>query len=456
MGAPSFINPIIQAYSAGRAHGLERARILQEGQLGQQRIEQESERIKNEKNEHEASLKQASDLAAAARDLQKQQIDLEAEKNTFEQKVKGIDLLGKVATGEIKPVAQTGEQPPQGAFQIPTQEHLGYFSPNDPQAILAHIQAEHEAIAKGQSQGSLPAQQTLLTQQGQQASALQAQEAQARQAQEESRQKFELGENALNRNAQAAIAKSSQGTQYAIANMADQTRKLGYNLEYNPSPEAVGSMIHAFATGQAKPNLNSPQERAAYTVMTQNGFRPLDPKVVSSLQQYEDVNKTFDNMEKLIKENFPTSTIAATANGIRYALPGSGSTDLKNKMGDIGTQVTNIGRFEEGLGGGRILSSQLQNELEGLPKLNQTKKQALEHVANLRQQAQKIVQSAVGGTPPPQIELLNKTYGTQIPKYQSFAKDPTTGHVIGISAGKVYDAQTDQPLSAPPSGGTQQ
>ena len=452
--AVDFINPIIQAYTAGRQHALERARLLQEQQQFGQRQELESKRLIQEHQEKEESLKQASDLAAAARDIQSRQLDMQASENAFKQKLAGIDQLQNVISGKVKPVS-TGPngEPPEGAFQIPGQEKLGYFAPNDPQAILARIEAEAKAKSGGEAAGQLPSRLTEIGAQGEQARQTQGQAQQFQSTEAQKNRDLEISENAKKLAKDEEIAKLSRGTQLSIAGMDNATRLRGQQLEYGGTPEANRAMAIDFATGGAKPNPANPRELNVLAGMQQNGMRPLDSKAAGDFQTYGQAQQTFQKMRDFANKYLPETSAGAALQGIRYSLPGSGSTEAKNALGDLNTQITNVGKFEEGLTGGRILSSQLANETNGWVNLNQTKAEALAHVNNLENQARQTLQSHVAGMPSSQIELINKTYGTSIPekspgyKYQHILADPKTGHQIGSDDGqKWYDVAAGTPI----------
>lgn len=257
------------------------------------------------------------------------------------------------------------------------------------------------------------------------------------------------------------IAQLERSTQQSIAGMTNATHLKVAGMQYTPTPESLQAMVMAGATGQAKLDMKNPQERAAYTTLIDNGFRIPDVKDIDALKQSQALVPLFKKLDDFSDKYLPSedksgSTVAKVKSYVQGKVAGTAfPTDIQNQINEIKAQAMNVGKTIEGLTGGRVTNTQLGLALDAITSPGITKEQAKDRLKNLQDLYVNKQQNVIlGGMKPEQQDLIKKTYGIQEiggavkpgPNAE-FGVGPN-GHRIFTNDGRktFYDAQTGQEI----------
>ncbi len=232
----------------------------------------------------------------------------------------------------------------------------------------------------------------------------------------------------------AKLERDTQTTIHQAAN-ATQLKIAGLDPDYKPSSGVIHSMQVAFATGQAKPNLNNPVQRAAFESNQQLGMRDFDPKEAEALKQGQNLIPLFDKLREFAKQ-LPTSQTGAFTQGKGLALQNWAGwpSDTQNKLNIINSQAIQVGKGVEGLTGGRLSNTQLELDLHALGSGGITRGQAEERLNNLQDlYTNKQEGQLFGGMRDAQKDLIRNQYGIKKlkPQWLNLApKKNSAGHVL--------------------------
>ena len=427
-----YYNPIIQSMIAAQQGNMQRAKL-----------QQEAEQFKADKliREHQLGIEETRaqheyEHQTGMLGVQKALADAQVETNRLNR----IDLARKLSLGGVdinQALQSAGAQPIQG---IPSTEDLQ-------QQEAERLQREAGAQATGQMAAAEPfqirAEERALT----------------------TKQALMNAENAFKERladkeigSKEALAKLERGTQLAIANATNATHLKVAGMQYTPTPEALRGMLIAGATGATKLNYANPQERAALGTLQEMGGREIDPKEAQALREGQQLVPLFDKL-KTFADKLPATKAGAFVQG--HALGAANavgwSTDTQNELNKLTSQALVVGRAVEGLTGGRVLSKQLELDLNSLASGAITKDQAYERLNNLKDlYTNKQENMIMGGLPDWQKDLVRKTYGIKsispaaTPRpalgYTNVHVSPDGQTRIGQKDGKWFNTATDQEI----------
>jgi hypothetical protein len=428
-----YYNPIIQSMIAAQQGNMQRAKLQQEAEqfkadklIREHQLGIEETRAKNE-HEHQTGM---LDVQKALAEAQVEANRLNRIKTARELALGGVDINQAL--------------PSMGGQQI-----QGIPSTQDLQAQeIQRIQREAGAQATGQMAAAEPFQ----IRSEERALATKQSLMDAENAFKERLADKEIG-------SKEALAKLERGTQLAIANATNATHLKVAGMQYTPTPEALRGMLIAGATGATKLNYANPQERAALGTLQEMGGREIDPKEAQALREGQQLIPLFDKL-KTFADKLPTTKAGAFVQG--HALGAANavgwSTDTQNELNKLTSQALVVGRAVEGLTGGRVLSKQLELDLNSLASGAITKDQAYERLNNLKDlYTNKQENMIMGGLPDWQKDLVRKTYGIKSVSPSSTTAQPALGYTnihvspdgktrIGQKDGKWYNTATDQEI----------
>lgn len=432
-----YYNPIVQAMIATAQQGNEKARTeieQKQQQAAQKQAENEQklresqfEQLKTQQErEHDIQLKeleQHQQMLGGALGLQQ----TEALKNLQDFHHGGGDL------SQIAPqllarfgVPAMGSQPnfaPGNSLSqnlAPTPDYNSMFG--SPEQHVAMIRAAAAAQSGGQAEGALPSQLSLSAAKAQQELALQ-----------QNAQQFESSEANKKIASSEKIAGMSKNTQLGIANMENATRLQLGQWEYQPSPDTTRSMILGAGTGQYALNMGNPQERAAATAMSNQGWRQIPKNDVEALKQTQSMGPLVSKMSTFIDKYLPDTQVGGAAQklGMGVAEHVGWTTNTQNEADQIDSQLVNAGKIIEGLTGGRITNTQIKLAGDAVVQPGLTKDQAKARLANFQDLLNnKITNTLMGGVPKDQQEALYKTQGIRPAWLLTAPKKNTAGHVL--------------------------
>lgn len=401
-GEERYINPIIEAMARTANMAQERRRLAAEQEnaqadrkIRQQLADQAEEQIKNTAEHNKALI-----------DLQNKHFQLAHD----EHALNAIQIARNLVAGGVKLPQVGGENAPAvpgmpamsggpGTIQIPgTDVTLPANALPGPEEVAK--QKANEITAEGEARWPF------------QLRMLQAEE-QSKGRLQKNAQDFEAAENTKKEANQMAIAKMSRGTQFAIAQMETNARKDIFGLEHGLTPEGIRSGIMQGLTGQRKFTSDNVYDQNVMRQINALGARPLDPKDAETLKSLNGLNDAFDKMQKFINDNLSDSKMGAFATGLKAKIPQS---DIKSRFDTVKSYALNIGKALEAQTGGRVLSKQLDLDLDSMVSPGITKSNAQAKLDDLRDRYVNQVQNVImTGMPDFQKEAIQKTYDLKTP-----------------------------------------
>jgi hypothetical protein len=400
MNEDRYINPILEAMARTANMQQERRRLeyeqanaAQDRKIRQQLADQAEEQIQNAKEYQHGMLDIANETA-------KQQHEMHA--------LNAIQVARNLVAGGVKlpQIGGSGQPVPGmpamaagGVVQIPgtnTQIPSGMLpSPEE----VARINAQGIAAQK---QAEIPYQMQML--QAQHDFGLDLQK---------SSQAFQSSLEDKKLAAEKVMHQMDAQSRYGIAAMETSARTKLFGLEHGLTQEGIQSGIMQGLTGMRKFQADNPYDLAVTKSMNEMGARPLDPKDADTLKNLNGLNEAFDKMQTFINNNLSDSTLGAIGTGIMGKMPYS---DIKNQYDSIKSYALNIGKALEAQTGGRVLSKQLDLDLDSMISPGTTKAQANAKLQGLRDryvnQQNNVIMT---GMPDFQKQAIVKAYGLKTP-----------------------------------------
>lgn len=417
-----YINPIIQSMIHVQQVNQERARLQQQADefkqtnaIRQHQLQLEEKRADREA-EHQAGMLNVQKMLAEA----------QVEANRLGRVKQTFDLLhqGYNPIDINKALASVGGQQVQG---MPNPEDLLKFE-------AARTQKLAGAQITGQRAAAEPfdisAEERAMTNKEQ----LMNFEFNFKRRLDEFENQFKAAESTKKLASEEKIAGLSRATQLAIANATNATHLKVAGMQYTPTPENLRAMFIAGATGAAKLNYANPQERAALGEIHTLGGREVDPKDLQALKEGQQLMPLFKQLEDFANQ-LPSTSGGAMVQGKKLAIqnwagwPSKTQTDLNNIM----AQALNIARAVEGMTGGRVLSKQLELDLNSLASGGIRKEDALSRLKNLEDlYINKQENTIMGGMPDWQKELIYHKYGIRPSFLVGAPNENKAGHKLDL------------------------
>ncbi len=405
-----YYNPIIQAMVASAQNQRAQEKLKQDQDLAKQHIA--SQKIADTHKERQLDIEEKR--MGHEHDYQNEMLNIHHELQKGQLKHMQIeDLLHKrtASVGGVDVGAALGQSEAAGI-------------PNS-QDALANEVAQFKAHAQGGAEGKLPSELLLLGAHGEQAKSLQ-----------QSQQDFQERQTEKTLTSHEKIANLSNETHKYISDATNKThlQASGLDPDFKPSKDIINSMVIRGLTGQAKLSEANPLERLALTAISEQGGRPVDPKEAQSLKEGQALVPLFDKLRDLVKQ-LPESRPGAFVSGRKLAVQNAIGypSEIQNKINAINSQALVIGRAVEGLTGGRVLSKQMELDLNslasgGIPQVDANR--LIDNLQNLYTTKQEGI--IMGGMPDAQRELIYKTYGIK-PAYLIGVPDKNkAGHKLDV------------------------
>lgn len=239
-----------------------------------------------------------------------------------------------------------------------------------------------------------------------------------------------------------------KATQLQIAGMTLGSHEKIAMMEHGITPEQLQSGVVQAMTGMRKFTSDNIYDRNIMQTLEASGGRPLDPKEADTLKQLNGLGQTFDKMEGFITKNLPSEkkegSLAATGKAYAQGLIAKSGlpTDIKTDFDTIKSDALRVGRGLEGMTGGRVLSKQLDLDLNSLVGPGITQEQALRKLQSLKNQYINQEQNVImGGLPDVQKKAIIQKYGLQQPSGTDTGTLPIGQRPPGIPAPPITPKQ---------------
>ena len=459
MNESQYINPIIEAM--GRTAALRQSheqlqeqarRNKAEEVLQQQQIDAHNKQIEYE-HQQAQDLLEKYHMPMLQAQLNKSRLDaMDYVRTSLAQGVDPSAFRNPDVNIPNIPLPTGGQTPsikvpgtPEGMISLPGgggNVSISAF-PNPQQAALI-AGGREKTIAQMRAEGTLPIQLDLLDQEFKNKKDLQDQA-----------EKFQSGIVDKQLTAADARDKFDRATQLQIAGMANNSREKIANLEHGVTPEQLSSGVTQALLGMRQFKSDNIYDRNIMQAVTGQGARVLEPKEVDTLKQLNGLGDVFDKMGGFINKYLPSEqqqgTLPAELGAIRQGIKAKSGlpTDIKNDFDIIKSNAVTIGRGLESMTGGRMLSKQLDLDMNSLVGPGMTKEQALRKLDSLKQQYINSEQNVIlTGMPDFQKNAIIKQYGIKQPSLSG--QQTLSGQPIQSSPIQWVRDPNGNPIPAPP------
>lgn len=458
-GEDQYIHPIIQAILGAQ----QMARQGQELALRKQQIANEQESRQSEAKYRQGLLDEAqkrldqeheyqTGMLANENKLREAQLgalQLNARKMVQELTLGGArpESLGQVSgQGPIAPgtPGMIAGTPDQRVLTLPGGMQINVRDLPTSQDLIQAEMNKARGLSAAQAEGAEPSKEAYLEkqQQGQQ---------------DLERQREEFENNLTNSKLAWDKIKNKldNATRLQIAGMTTGAEMKRAQMEYGYTPEQAAAMMTGLATGQITPNFNNPRLSSIGSTFIANGGRlpgKNDGQMMRDLGQMKDVYDKMHALEDLLPSEKELGPVAATANalGMSHIAHSQLSTDLKNKLGELQTDLFPIMKNVEGYGGTRMYTSAMQT-INGVTNVG-TKEQMKDFENSLKNTvSNRIINQLETGMPSWQQNMIYHANGVT-PAWVLQGRNPdmeSKGYTLdlptSIAKGKViYDAPGGQ------------
>lgn len=429
---------IIRSYMEG-------VRSRQEELAQQQKNVIETERLKQQKEQHEAELKQRQDHFNATHGLAKAMSDLAVIEH--KQKIQNSFLETGVAPPDSTVTQQPGETTtPQvpgvipgslQPFQAPGTQTLdipgilhsaGLPNPEQyrtQQANLQRISQQPEIELAGGKAGAeetakLPGLLQLET--TKEAAALKIKQDQ-----------FQKDKDLQNLKDIAAGQRATEGHASAerVANIrayATLHKPVGAKFDEG----AAADMVTANEVGSGElSSPNSEPGRFQRSLLLAHGSVPLDKNTIAKLGTLGSIPTFLDTLEKFKNENLPDTSAGIPLSGIKSLIPG---TKIKNDLAQIDINAGPVASIFEGLKGRRTMQ-QMDLAKQAMRSPLTTKAQAQERIEMLRKEAASQISNEVLGNVPEDQKVRILAARPELLKLYPNKIQPNGVHTISLDNG---------------------
>jgi hypothetical protein len=216
------------------------------------------------------------------------------------------------------------------------------------------------------------------------------------------KQVFEAAQNADQRLSAEKIAGLSRGTQMAIANIENNTRKYGIDQEYGLPSGGITGLMMDIAGGNTKVDINNPRMQKIVSLMESQGMKQpgTDVDELKALQGAEDGLQSYRNF---VNNTLSSSKIGRTVQqGVASVYP----TDAKKALQAAQSNMISIEKSLEGFSGSSRLKAMFETAGGALPDLTDTQKNGNDKLDSLENQLNQRRQQILKNYNPQQIEIM--------------------------------------------------